>query len=113
MNMKKNIGLSRAHYVVAAITVFDVIYMIYHYMALNDPIPTYLLGGIIGKGVVIGLHIYAAKRVLDGTKNSRYISLFLTIFLLFAFPIGTILGVIMLFLLYKWEKELDFISVIK
>jgi len=63
--------------------------------------------------VVIGLHLYAAKRVLDGTKNSRYISLFLTVFLLFAFPIGTILGVIMLFLLYKWEKELDFFSVIK
>lgn len=27
--MKKNIGLSRAHYVVAVITVLDVIYMIY------------------------------------------------------------------------------------
>lgn len=111
--MKKNFGLSRAHYVVAIITVLDVIYMIYHYMAISGSSSTYLLGGVIGKMVVIGLHLYAAKRVLDGTKNSRYISLFLTVFLLFAFPIGTILGVIMLFLLYKWEKEPDFLSVIK
>jgi len=111
--MKKNFGLSRAHYVVAIITVLDVIYMIYHYMAISGSSSTYLLGVVIGKMVVIGLHLYAAKRVLDGTKNSRYISLFLTVFLLFAFPIGTILGVIMLFFLYKWEKGLDFFSVIK
>ena len=113
MNMKKNIGLSRAHYVVAIITVLDVIYMIYHYMAISGSVFASLLGGIVGKVVVIGLHIYAAKRVLDGSKNSRYISLFLTVFLLFAFPVGTILGLIMLCLLYKWEKEPDFISVIK
>ena len=111
--MKKNFGLSRAHYAVAVITILDVIYMIYHYMAISGSTTAYLLGGVIGKAVVIGLHIYAAKKVLDGTKNSRYISLFLTIFLLFAFPVGTILGVIMLFLLYKWEKGPDFISVIK
>ncbi|MBJ9738787.1 hypothetical protein I5523_03910 [Acinetobacter oleivorans] len=111
--MKKNFGLSRAHYVVAIITVLDVIYMFYHYMAISSSSSTYLLGEVIGKMVVIGLHLYAAKRVLDGTKNSRYISLFLTVFLLFAFPIGTILAVIMLFLLYKWEKEPDFFSVTK
>jgi hypothetical protein len=111
--MKKNFGLSRAHYVVAAITALDVIYMIYHYMTISSSIFASLLGGVTGKVIVIGLHIYAAKRVLDGTRNSRYISLFLTVFLLFAFPVGTILGVIMLFLLYKWEKEPDFISIIK
>jgi len=47
--MKKNFGLSRAHYVVAAITALDVIYMIYHYMAISGSTSTYLFGGAIGK----------------------------------------------------------------
>lgn len=102
---KLNIALSWIHYLIAVIVVFDTIYILNYSLNLSNDNASYLVGSVIGKVILIAMHIIAARNVTTGAKRDRIFSLLLTFFVLFAYPVGTIFGVIMLILLWKWDQE--------
>lgn len=60
----------------------------------------------LGKITLICIHFLCAKEVKSGRQSNRLASIFFTLFMLNAFPIGTLLAVIMLFFsIFKWEKD--------
>ena len=86
----------------AFILIFDLIYMFYD--AFIDH-KAYFFGGFLGKTALIVIHFLCAKGVKSGHTANRFGSIFFTLFMLNAFPIGTLFAVIMLFFsIFKWEK---------
>lgn len=103
--MRKNKVLSWLHYIVAVIVVFDAIYILNYSLDLSKDNSTQLIGNVIGKFILIALHIIAAKIVKNGRTKDRLFSFVLTLFVLSAFPIGTILALIMLMFIFKWQSS--------
>ena len=101
----KNKVLSWLHYIVAVIVVFDAVYILNYSLDLSKDNSSYLIGSVVGKIILIALHITAAKLVKNGRTKDRIFSFFLTLFVLSAFPIGTFMGVIMLIFIFKWQSE--------
>ena len=101
----KNKVLSCLHYIVAVIVVFDAVYILNYSLDLSKDNSSYLIGSVVGKIILIALHITAAKLVKNGRTKDRIFSFFLTLFVLSAFPIGTLMGVIMLIFIFKWQSE--------
>lgn len=94
--------LSTLHRIVAFILIFDLIYMFYD--AFIDH-KAYFFGGFLGKMALIVVHFLCAKGVKSGHIANRLGSIFFTVFMLNAFPIGTVFAVIMLFFsIFKWEN---------
>ena len=105
MQKMNNKVLSWLHYIVAVIVVFDAVYILNYSLDLSKDNSSYLIGSVVGKLILVGLHITAAKFVQKGRTKDRLLSLFLTIFILASFPIGTLLGVVMLIFIFKWDTE--------
>lgn len=105
MPMIKNKVLSWLHYIVAVIVAFDAVYILNYSLNLSSDNSSYLIGSVVGKLILIGLHVTAAKFVKNGRTKDRLFSLFLTLFVLASFPIGTIFGIVMLILIFKWDAE--------
>lgn len=110
--MVKNKVLSWLHYIVAVIVVFDVVYILNYSLDFSQDNTGYLMGAVVGKLILIALHVIAAKTVKNGRTKDRLFSLFLTFFVLSAFPIGTILGVLMLIFIFKWQAAVPLASVV-
>lgn len=108
--MQKNKVLSWLHYIVAVIVVFDVIYILNYTLDLSKDDAPYLIANVVGKLLLIALHITAAKMVKNGRVKDRIFSLFLTLFVLSAFPIGSILAIIMLIYIFKWQTSENIID---
>ena len=101
----KNKALSWMHYSIAVISAFDAIYIVNYVLDASQESNAFMTGRVIGKIMVIALHVIAAREVKKGRRQDRLFSLFLTFFVLFAFPIGTIFGVIMLILIFRWQSS--------
>ncbi|WP_089603557.1 hypothetical protein [Acinetobacter piscicola] len=95
--------LSALHRIVAFILIFDLIYMFYQLFVDHS---AYLFGSFLGKLTLICVHFLCAKGVKSGRTSSRLASIFFTIFMLNAFPLGTLFAVTMLFFsLFKWQPN--------
>lgn len=102
MNIDKNQTLSTLHKIVAFVLIFDLINMLY-YVFTNQV--RYFVGAILGKLLLIIIHFLCAKGVKSGSLSNRLGSIFFTIFMLNVFPVGTFVGVFMLFYsVFKWEN---------
>lgn len=101
----KNKVLSWLHYIVAVVVVFDAVYILNYSLDLSQDNSSYLIGSVVGKIILVALHVTAAKTVKNGRTKDRIFSLFLTLFVLASFPIGTIMGIVMLFFIFKWQAE--------
>lgn len=102
INTDKNQTLSTLHKIVAFVLIFDLINMLY-YVFTNQV--TYFVGAILGKLVLILIHFLCAKGVKSGSLSNRLGSIFFTLFMLNAFPVGTFVAVVMLFFsVFKWEN---------
>lgn len=103
--MQKNKVLSWLHYIVTVIVVFDLIYILNYTLDLSKDNASDLIANMMGKLLLITLHIIAAKKVKNGRIKDRIFSLFMTLFVLSAFPIGSILATIMLIYIFKWQAN--------
>lgn len=95
---RKNKILSTLHKIVVFVLINTLYYVFTNQVA-------YFIGGILGKLVLILIHFLCAKGVKSGSLPNRLGSIFFTFFMLNAFPIGTLVAVVMLFFsVFKWEN---------
>jgi len=98
--------LSTLHRITGFILISDLIYAIYN-MFVN--MPEYFIGSLLGRIVAIAIQFLCARSVKTGTITSRIGSIVISILMLNMFPIGTVIGIVMLFFsLFKWEKDSTF-----
>lgn len=66
---------------------------------------TFFVGAILRKLVLILIHFLCAKGVKLGSLPNRLGSIFFTLFMLNAFPVGNFIVVVMLFFsVFGWES---------
>ncbi|MGJ8757987.1 hypothetical protein ACSFV5_11035 [Acinetobacter sp. HC8-3S] len=99
--------LSTLHKMAAIVVITLFIYKAVYRFYVD--IPQYSIGSFLGVCALIFAHFVCAKSVKTGSISSRFGSIFMTVFMLNNFPIGTVIAVMMLFFsLFKWEKDSTF-----
>ncbi|RZG44814.1 hypothetical protein [Acinetobacter wuhouensis] len=102
----KNKYLSYLHILVAVIVAMDTFYLIYLSISNGVQDAAYLTGGLVGKFCLIVIHYMCSREVQHGSTIGRIASIFFTLFVLAAFPIGTVIGIFMLFFsIFKWDQN--------
>lgn len=104
MVVDQNQTLSTLHKMVAIVVIALLIYKVVYRFYEN--IPQYSIGSFLGVFALVFVHFVCARSVKTGSTSSQFGSIFMTVFMLNKFPIGTVLGVLMLyFSIFKWEKQ--------
>ncbi|ENW97202.1 hypothetical protein [Acinetobacter dispersus] len=100
---QRNQILSRLHKMAAIVVITLFIYKAVYRFYVD--IPQYSIGYFLGVSALIFAHFVCARSVKTGSTSSRFGSIFMTVFMLNNFPIGTVIAVMILFFsLFKWEK---------